>query len=85
MEHGEPKTVRNSPDWEYDILCDRNFFWNGPTAAFDKKADTAGNRTGKHFKLAEKTAQQIAEKSLETWYNHRVQSSLFAVGKEQEC
>ena len=33
----------------------------------------------------EKITQQMAEKSLETWYNHRVQSSLFAVGKEQKC
>jgi len=32
VEHGEPKTVRNNPDWEYNILCNRNFFWNGPTA-----------------------------------------------------
>ena len=85
VEHGEPKTVRHDPDREHDILCNRNFFWNGPVAAFDKKTDTKGNWAGKQCRLAEKITQQMAEKSLETWYNHRVQSSLFAVGKEQKC
>jgi len=27
----------------------------------------------------------MAEKPGETWYNNKVQSGLFAVGKEQKC
>ena len=39
----------------------------------------------KYCLIDKETVQEMAENAMKMWYTYKVQSSLFAVGKEQRC
>lgn len=85
MKNVKDSRIEYFADWKYNLLYHFSFSWFSAVTALNQETDSRGNPAKKHCLIDKEIVQEMAENAMKMWYTYKVQSSLFAVGKEQRC